>query len=155
MKVIENRPHRWGWGAFEGAGVEPVFPNKDQAIDKRDVNLIFASKCRMIRHDSRRSAFNRLPLAAAGMVTVKRRIFRFLAVVLVGLLFSSCAAHHRRVAISGPAPAGAAELNITQSIIPAGIADALCIGRCVRHLSLFIRPTIRRVAPTHCITRSP
>ena len=33
MTVIEIRPHRWGWKAFEAPGVEPVFPNKDQAID--------------------------------------------------------------------------------------------------------------------------
>ncbi len=51
----------------------------------------------MIRHDSRRAAFNRFPLATAGMVTVKLRTFGFLAVVLVGLLFSSCAAAPRRV----------------------------------------------------------
>mgnify|MGYP003694581813 CR=1 FL=1 len=50
----------------------------------------------MIRHDSRRAAFNRFPLATAGMVTVKLRTFGFLAVVLVGLLFSSCAVAPRR-----------------------------------------------------------
>jgi hypothetical protein len=33
MTVIEIRPHRWGWKAFEAPGVEPVFPKKDQAID--------------------------------------------------------------------------------------------------------------------------
>ena len=33
MTVIEIRPHRWGWKAFEAPGVEPVFPVKDQAID--------------------------------------------------------------------------------------------------------------------------
>jgi hypothetical protein len=33
MTVIEIRPHRWGWKAFEAPGVEPVFPTKDQAID--------------------------------------------------------------------------------------------------------------------------
>jgi len=33
MTVIEIRPHRWGWKAFESPGVEPVFPKKDQAID--------------------------------------------------------------------------------------------------------------------------
>jgi len=32
MTVIEIRPHRWGWKAFESPGVEPVFPKKDQAI---------------------------------------------------------------------------------------------------------------------------
>ena len=33
MTVIEIRPHRWGWKAFEAPGVEPIFLNKEQAID--------------------------------------------------------------------------------------------------------------------------
>jgi hypothetical protein len=33
MTVIEIRPHRWGWKAFESFGVEPVFPKKDRAVD--------------------------------------------------------------------------------------------------------------------------
>jgi len=33
MTVIEIRPYHWGWNAFESPGVEPVFANKDQAID--------------------------------------------------------------------------------------------------------------------------
>jgi hypothetical protein len=32
MTVIEIKPHRWGWKAFEAFGVEPVFPAKDDAI---------------------------------------------------------------------------------------------------------------------------
>ncbi len=48
---------------------------------------------------------------------MKLRTFGFLAVVLVGFLFSSCAVGPRRV---GPAAAGAAELKITQDIIPSG-----------------------------------
>lgn len=32
MTLIEIRPHRWGWKVFEAAGVEPVFPEKRQAI---------------------------------------------------------------------------------------------------------------------------
>jgi hypothetical protein len=32
MTVIEIRPHRWGWKVFEAPGVEPVFPEKAQAI---------------------------------------------------------------------------------------------------------------------------
>ena len=32
MTVVEIKPHRWGWKAFEAAGVEPVFPTKDDAI---------------------------------------------------------------------------------------------------------------------------
>jgi hypothetical protein len=30
--VIEVKPHAWGWKVFEAPGVEPVFPEKDQAI---------------------------------------------------------------------------------------------------------------------------
>jgi hypothetical protein len=33
MTLIEIRPHRWGWKVFEAPGVEPVFPEKRQAID--------------------------------------------------------------------------------------------------------------------------
>jgi len=33
MTIIEIKPHRNGWKAFEAPGVEPVFPEKDQAID--------------------------------------------------------------------------------------------------------------------------
>jgi hypothetical protein len=31
--IIEIRPHRNGWKVFEAPGVEPVFPQKDQAIN--------------------------------------------------------------------------------------------------------------------------
>jgi hypothetical protein len=33
MTVIEVKPDRWGWKVFEAPGVEPVFPEKRQAID--------------------------------------------------------------------------------------------------------------------------
>jgi uncharacterized protein DUF2188 len=33
MTLIEIRRHHWGWKAFEPPGVEPVFPEKEQAID--------------------------------------------------------------------------------------------------------------------------
>lgn len=33
MTVIEIRPHRWGWKVFKVTGVEPVFPDKEHAID--------------------------------------------------------------------------------------------------------------------------
>src|SRR5438046_9975947 len=79
------------------------------------------------------------------MVTVKLRTFGFLAVVLVGLLFSSCAAHPRRAAIS-PAPAGAAELKITQSIIPP--------GKCGRPLHRPMRPTFITIHSTENTSRS-
>jgi len=80
------------------------------------------------------------------MVTVKLRTFGFLAVVLVVLLFSSCAAHPRRVAISGPAPAGAAELKITQSIIPP--------GNCGRPLHRPMRSTFITIHSTDNTSRS-
>jgi len=31
--VLEIKPHRWGWKVFEAPGVEPVFLQKDQAIN--------------------------------------------------------------------------------------------------------------------------
>jgi hypothetical protein len=33
MTVIEIKPHRWGWKVLEAPGVEPVFPQKDKAIN--------------------------------------------------------------------------------------------------------------------------
>jgi hypothetical protein len=33
VTVIEIKPHRWGWKVFEALGVEPMFPEKRQAID--------------------------------------------------------------------------------------------------------------------------
>ena len=77
-----------------------------------------------------------------GMVTVKRRTLGFLAVVLVGLLFSSCAVAPRRVS---PAAAGAAELKITQDIIPS--------GKCGRPLHQSMRPTFITIHSTD--NRSP
>ncbi len=43
MTVIEIRPHRWGWKAFEAPGVEPVFPKKDQAIRYAETRACFRS----------------------------------------------------------------------------------------------------------------
>jgi hypothetical protein len=43
MTVIEIRPHRWGWKAFESLGVEPVFPKKDQAIGYAETRACFRS----------------------------------------------------------------------------------------------------------------
>jgi hypothetical protein len=43
MMVIEIRPHRWGWKAFESSGVEPVFAKKDQAIDYAQSRACFRS----------------------------------------------------------------------------------------------------------------
>lgn len=79
------------------------------------------------------------------MVLVKLRVFGFLAVALVGLLFSSCAARPQRVPISG-APAGVAKLGITQSIIPP--------ENCGRPLHRPMRPTFITVHSTDNASRS-
>lgn len=34
LTVIEIRPHRWGWKAFEGPGAEPVFPGEKGQGDR-------------------------------------------------------------------------------------------------------------------------
>jgi hypothetical protein len=41
MTLIEIRPHRWGWKVFEAPGVEPVFPQKDQAINYAETRACF------------------------------------------------------------------------------------------------------------------
>ena len=41
MTLIEIRPHRWGWKAFEAPGVEPVFPTKDDAISYAQARVRF------------------------------------------------------------------------------------------------------------------
>jgi hypothetical protein len=41
--LIQIRPHRWGWKAFESPGVEPVFPQKEQAIDYAQNRACFRS----------------------------------------------------------------------------------------------------------------
>jgi len=43
MTIIKIRPHRCGWKAFEAPGVEPVFPNKDQAIGYAQNRACFRS----------------------------------------------------------------------------------------------------------------
>jgi N-acetylmuramoyl-L-alanine amidase len=96
-----------------------------------------------MRHNSCGAAFNHFPFATSGMVTVKLRSFGFLAVVLVGLLFSSCAVAPRRVA---PAAVGAAELKITQDIIPP--------GQCGRPLHRPMRPTFITIHSTDNRSRS-
>jgi hypothetical protein len=52
MTVIEMRPHRWGWKVFEAPGVEPVFPQKDDAIDyARDRACFRAGEIRIFDSD--------------------------------------------------------------------------------------------------------
>jgi len=41
--VIEIKPHRWGWEVFEAPGVEPVFPEKRQAINYAENRASFRS----------------------------------------------------------------------------------------------------------------
>jgi hypothetical protein len=43
MTLIEIRPHRWGWEVFEAPGVEPVFPEKRQAINYAQGRASFRS----------------------------------------------------------------------------------------------------------------
>jgi hypothetical protein len=43
MAVLEIKPHRWGWKAFDATGVDPVFPNKDQALDYAQNRACFRS----------------------------------------------------------------------------------------------------------------
>ena len=41
MTIIEVAPHKWGWRVFEAPGVEPVFPEKDQAIGYAETRAAF------------------------------------------------------------------------------------------------------------------
>ena len=43
MTVIEIRPRRKGWKVFESPGVEPVFPEKRQAINYAEGRACFRS----------------------------------------------------------------------------------------------------------------
>jgi hypothetical protein len=43
MTLIEIRPHRWGWKVFEASGVEPVFWEKQDAIDYAETRACFRS----------------------------------------------------------------------------------------------------------------
>lgn len=41
MTLIQIRPHPSGWKVFEAPGVEPVFPEKPQAIDYAETRACF------------------------------------------------------------------------------------------------------------------
>ena len=43
LTLIEIRPHAWGWKVFEAPGVEPVFPEKRQAIAYAETRACFRS----------------------------------------------------------------------------------------------------------------
>src|SRR5581483_5591775 len=92
---------------------------------------------------SSRAPFNRFPVAAPRMIAVNLRTLGFLLVVLTGLLFSSCAVAPRRGA---PAVPGAAELKITQDIIPP--------EKCGRPLHRPMRPTFITIHSTDNRSRS-
>jgi hypothetical protein len=47
MTIIEIRPYRNGWQVFEAPGVEPVFLEKDQAINYAENRASF--RCGEIR----------------------------------------------------------------------------------------------------------
>jgi hypothetical protein len=49
--IIEIRPERRGWKSFEAAGVEPVFPERQQAIDYARCRASFrAGEIRLFDH---------------------------------------------------------------------------------------------------------
>jgi len=80
------------------------------------------------------------------VVDLKLRTFWFLVIALAGLLLASCAAPPQPAEISGPAPAGAAGLKITQSIIPP--------GKCGRPFHRPMRPTFITIHSTDNRSRS-
>ena len=41
--IIEIKAHAWGWKVFEAPGVEPVFPEKQQAINYAQGRASFRS----------------------------------------------------------------------------------------------------------------
>ncbi len=41
--IIEIKPHRWGWKVLNAPGVEPVFPEKRQAINYAQSRATFRS----------------------------------------------------------------------------------------------------------------
>jgi hypothetical protein len=43
MTLIEIKPHRNGWKVFEAPGVEPVFLEKDQAVNYAENRASFRS----------------------------------------------------------------------------------------------------------------
>ncbi|HTG29250.1 MAG TPA: hypothetical protein VK818_13610 [Methylomirabilota bacterium] len=43
ITLIEIKPHRWGWKVLEAPGVEPVFPEKTQAINYAQNRASFRS----------------------------------------------------------------------------------------------------------------
>ena len=47
MTVIKVRPRKWGWEVLEAPGVQPVFPEKRQAVDYAETRACF--RCGEIR----------------------------------------------------------------------------------------------------------
>jgi len=64
MTVIEIKPHCWGWKVFEAPGVEPVFPEKDHAINYATGRACFrSSEIRIL--DSSRNVERTIPFNEA------------------------------------------------------------------------------------------
>jgi len=64
MTVIEIRPRHWGWKVFEAPGVEPVFPEKDQAMNYAENRAWFRSgEIRIL--DSSRNLEQTIPFSEA------------------------------------------------------------------------------------------
>ncbi len=65
MTVIGIRAHGWGWRVFEAPGVEPVFPEKRQAISYAQNRACFHSgKIRIL--DSSGRIGHVIPFSEAG-----------------------------------------------------------------------------------------
>jgi hypothetical protein len=43
MTMIEIKPHRWGWKVFEAPRIEPVFPEKHEALNYAENRACFRS----------------------------------------------------------------------------------------------------------------
>ena len=43
MTMIEIKPHRWGWKVFEAPRIEPVFPEKHEAVNYAENRACFRS----------------------------------------------------------------------------------------------------------------
>jgi hypothetical protein len=43
MTMIEIKPHPWGWKVFEAPRIEPVFPEKHEAVNYAENRACFRS----------------------------------------------------------------------------------------------------------------
>jgi hypothetical protein len=71
--IIEIRPHRNGWKAFEAPGVEPVFLNQEQAIDYATGRACFRSgEIRVL--DSSGGIERTIPFGHAAMILAQANL---------------------------------------------------------------------------------